>query len=100
MPILLEQFQALTAAGRVKPSGHGARRMITRLIPYADVCNAVADDVMVGSYPDDEEPSLLVLQHDPEGRLFHVVWGFDPDIGDALVITTYYPAWIVGNPVL
>ena len=91
MPNLLEQIQALVTAGRVKPSGHGARRMVTRLIPYADVCNAVADGVMVESYPDDEEPSLLVLQHDQEGRPFHVVWGVDPDTGDALVITAYYP---------
>lgn len=91
MPTLLEQIRALVAVGRVKPSGHGRRRMATRVIPYADVRNGIVDAVVVESYTDDEEPSMLVLQFDQENRPYHVVWGFDLDTGDALVITTYYP---------
>ena len=91
MPSLIEKVQALVASGRVKPSGHGSHRMAARIIPYDDVCRGIADAIVVESYTDDDEPSLLVLQYDRNGRPYHVVWGFDLDTGDALVITTYYP---------
>ena len=89
---LLEQIQALVAAGRWRPSDHGSVRMSTRAIPDADLLHALPDALTVESYPDDKRgPSVLALQYDRSGNAFHAVWGFAPDNGDALVITAYYP---------
>ena len=93
MPTLLEQIQALVAAGRWDASGHGRRRMATRAIPDDDLLHGVAEAVVVESYPDEEEgPCLLALQYARNGAPIHVVWGFKngPD-RIAWVITTYYP---------
>lgn len=92
MPGLLEQIQALVAAGRWDASEHGGTRRDERGLGDADLIHGVANATVVESYPDDDEgPSLLTLQHDRNGHPLHVVWGFDSDTGDALVITTYYP---------
>ena len=92
MPGLLRRVQALVAAGRFRPSGHGRLRMDTRAIHDADLLHALSDALVVETYPDDNRgPSLLLLQYDRSGTAFHAVWGFAPESGDALVITAYYP---------
>lgn len=93
MPTLLEQIQALVAAGRWDASGHGRRRMTSRIISDADLLHGVAQAVMVESYPDDEEgPCLLALQYAGNGAPIHVVWGFKNRPNRiAWVITAYYP---------
>ena len=92
MPTILERVQALVAAGRWRPSDHGAVRMSGRAIPDADLLHALPDALAVENYPDDKRgPSVLALQYDRGGNAFHAVWGFAPDNGGALVITAYYP---------
>lgn len=93
MPTLLEQIQALVAAGRWDASGHGRRRMNARVIPEADLLHGLAEAVVVESYPDDGEgPCLLALQYTRRRTPIHVVWGFKNGSDRiAWVITTYYP---------
>lgn len=93
MPRLLEQVQALVAAGRWDASGHGKFRRSTRGFSDADLIGGIMDAVVVEEYPTGEVgPSLLSLQCDAAGQPLHVVWGIkesDPDL--AWVITAYRP---------
>ena len=93
MPSLLEQVQALVAAGRWIPSGHGGLRRDQRGMDNADLVHGLANAVVVEEYPpDDIGPSLLLLQYDREGTPLHVVWGIRTDRDDlAWVITAYRP---------
>lgn len=93
MPSLLEQVQALVAAGMVAPTGHGGLRMRQRTLPETDLAYGIADVIVVEEYPpDDIGPSLLLLQYDEEGLALHVVWGIRSDGADAAwVITAYRP---------
>ena len=97
---LLEQIQALVAAGRWEASGHARRRMRTRFIPEANLIYGIAGAVVVESYPEHTEgPCLLALQYDARGNPIHIVWGFkyDPD-PVASVITAYYPDLDIWEP--
>ena len=92
MPTLLEQIQALVAAGRWDPSEHGGIRRDERGFQNSDLIHDIAEATTVELYNDPgERPAVLLLQHDRSGTPLHVVWGIHPDTGDALVITAYYP---------
>ena len=93
MPSLMEQVQALVAAGRVEPTGHGNIRMRQRTLPEADLTYGIADAIVVEEYPpDDIGPSVLLLQYDEAGQPLHVVWGIKRDRTDmAWVVTAYRP---------
>lgn len=92
MLTLLEQIQALVAAGRWDPSEHGRTRRDQRGIQNADLVHGLDDAIVVELYNDPgERPAVLLLQRDSSGTPLHVIWGFDADTGDALVITSYYP---------
>ena len=99
MPSLLEQVQALVAAGRWAPSRHGRRRRDQRGIQNSDLVNGLAEAIVVDLYDNPgERPAVLLLQHDRSGTPIHVIWGFDADTGDALVITTYHPSLDLWEP--
>ena len=51
---LLEQIQALGAAGRWRPGDHGSVRMFGRAIPDADLLHALPDALAVENYSDDK----------------------------------------------
>ena len=96
MPTILEQIQALVAAGRFRPSDHGGMRMSSRSISEADLAYGIADAILVEEYPvnseDDIGPAALLLQYDAAGRPLHVVWGIKLTETDlARVVTTYRP---------
>ena len=99
MPTLLEQIQALVAAGRWDPSEHGRIRRDQRGIQNADLIHGLAEAIVVELYNEPgERPAVLLLQHDRSGTPLHVIWGFDADTGDALVITTYRPGLDIWEP--
>ena len=96
MPSPLERVQALVAAGRFRPSDHGAARMTLRGISQADLAYGIADAILVEEYPanndDDIGPAILLLQYDATSRPLHVVWGIKSAETDmAWVVTTYRP---------
>ena len=93
MPSLLEQVQALVAAGRRIPSEHGSLRGGQRGIDDADLIHDIAAAATVELYDEPgQRPAVLLLQHDRSGTPIHVIWGLHSITGDALVITAYYPA--------
>lgn len=92
MPTLLEQIQALVAAGQWIPSGHGGLRRDQRGLDDADLIYDIAEATVVELYDEHgQQPAVLLLQHDRSGTPIHVLWGFHSVTGDALVITAYYP---------
>ena len=99
MPTILEQIQALVAAGRVRPSRHGRIRRDERGIHNSDLVHGLAEAIVVELYNDPgERPAVLLLQYDRSGIPLHVIWGFDADTGDALVIATYRPGLDIWEP--
>ncbi len=93
MPSLLEQIQALVAAGRWDASGHGSLRGDQRGLDDADLIHDIAAATTVEMYDENgQRPAVLLLQHDRGGTPIHVIWGFHSVTGDALVITAYYPS--------
>lgn len=96
MPTLMERIRELVAAGRFRPSDHGAARMLLRGISQADLAYGIADAILVEEYPvnddDDIGPATLLLQYDAASRPLHVVWGIkSADTDMAWVVTTYRP---------
>lgn len=93
MPSLLEQIQALVAAGMVAPSGHGGVRMQERALPERDLAYGIDDAIVVEEYPvGNIGPSVLLLQYDTSDQPLHVVWGIKRGEADvAWVITAYRP---------
>lgn len=92
MPTLLEQIQALVAAGQWTPSGHGGFRWDQRGLDDADLIHDIAEAITVELYDEHgQRPAVLLLQRDRSGTQIHVLWGFHSGTGDALVITAYYP---------
>ena len=93
MPTLLEQVQALVAAGQWIPSDHGEIRRDERGFDDADLIHSIAEAATVELYDEPgQRPAVLLLQHDRSGTPIHVIWGFHSVTGDALVITAYYPS--------
>lgn len=92
MPTLLEQIQALVAAGRWDASGHGSLRRDQRGLDDVDLIHDIAEAMTVELYDEPgQRPAVLLLQHDRNGTPIHVIWGLHSVTGDALVITAYYP---------
>ena len=93
MPSLLEQVQALVAAGMLAPTGHGGLRMQERTLPETILTHGIADATVVEEYPEGNiGPSVLLLQYDAFGQPLHVVWGIKRGQTDlAWVITAYRP---------
>ena len=92
MPALLEQIQALVAAGCWDASEHGELRRDERGLDDADLIHDIAEATTAELYDEPgQRPAVLLLQHDRSGTPIHVIWGFHSVTGDALVITAYYP---------
>jgi hypothetical protein len=89
----LARVKALAARGDVLISDHGYDEMVPDDISAMSVLTGVAAAVLVKDYPDAAHgPTVLVLQHDPEGRPIHIVWGIARDrVGPAVLVTAYRP---------
>jgi hypothetical protein len=84
----LARVKALAARGDVLISDHGYDEMSADGISGMSVLTGVAAAVLVEDYPDAAHgPTVLVLQHDPEGRPLHIVWG----IARNRLVTAYRP---------
>ena len=98
MPTILEQIQALVAAGRWDASEHGGLRRDQRGLDDTDLIHDIAEATTVELYDEPgQRPAVLLLQHDRNGTPIHVIWGFHSVTGDAPVITAYYPGPNHGN---
>jgi Domain of unknown function (DUF4258) len=90
----LLRVQALIGRGEYRVSQHGFRELVADDILAKDVLESVGAAVVIEDYPDTrKEPSVLVLQHDREGRPIHVMWGIPKVEGTpAVLVTAYRPA--------
>ena len=90
----LRRVQTLVLRGEYIVSRHGFRELAADDIVAEDVLSGIGSAVAVEDYPDSRrEPSVLVLQHDRNGRPVHVMWGVPKDAGTpAILVTAYRPA--------
>jgi hypothetical protein len=87
----LRRIQALVGRGEYRVSQHGFRELVADDILTEDVLASIGSAVVIEDYPDSrKEPSVLVLQHDAEGRPIHVMWGIPKVDGTPAVLVTAY----------
>ncbi len=93
MNATLRQVQQLVASGQVRISEHGYDEFAADAIVTEEVVAGVAAGIVVEDYPDAARgPSVLVLQHDAQGRPLHILWGVPAGHQrPAVVITGYRP---------
>jgi hypothetical protein len=89
----LEKIRSLAARGRILVSAHGYDELAADDIFFSEIVTGLKDAEIVEDYPDASKgPSVLVLQHDDQGRPLHVVWGIPKGSdGPAVVVTAYRP---------
>ncbi|MEZ5501074.1 MAG: DUF4258 domain-containing protein [Steroidobacteraceae bacterium] len=101
MSATLKRIRALVAAGKVLISNHGYDELAADDIFVADVLAGLAAAQVVEDYPDATRgPSVLVLESDAVGDLFHAVWGIPQGKSEpAVLVTAYRPdpqLWVEG----
>ena len=69
---------------------HGINRLREKQIKYRDVIAVLLNGEIIEQYPDDYPyPSCLVFGHSQNGRVLHVVCGYNE--GKIWIITAYWP---------
>jgi hypothetical protein len=83
----------LVLRGEVRLSDHGFEELRKDGILITDVVAGVFAAKPIEDYPDRARgPSVLTLQHDPDGRPIHIVWAIRAgEAGPAVVVTAYRP---------
>ena len=94
MSEILRRVQTLVLAGDFIVSRHGFRELAADDIVAQDALAGIHLAIVVEDYPDSrKEPSVLVLQHDRDGRPIHMMWGVPKSAGrPAILVTSYRPA--------
>ena len=97
----LYKIRALVQAGKTLVSAHGYDELAADDIFSDEVLDGIDHAEVVEDYPAASKgPSVLVLQHDSEGRPIHVVWGIPKGANEpAVMITAYRPdpeRWLAG----
>jgi hypothetical protein len=89
----LRRVQMLVMTGDYLVSDHGFEELEEDVIVALDAIAGIADAIAIEDYPDRfRGPSVLVLQHDPEGRAIHVVWAIPAgERRPAVLVTAYRP---------
>jgi len=89
----LDRVRGLVALGQVRVSDHGYETFIERDILAGEVISGVDAAMVVEDYPTAAYgPSVLVLQHDRDGRPLHILWGIPAGhAGPAVIVTGYRP---------
>jgi hypothetical protein len=71
------RLRILASRGVIRVSRHGFRELAADEIRLHVVATGIETAITIEDYPDAVRgPSVLVLQHDENGRPLHVVWGF------------------------
>jgi hypothetical protein len=93
MSDILKQVQALIKAGDYIISRHGYRELADDVIMPETIIAGLSEAVVIEEYPDSrKEPSILVLQFEPDGAPVHVMWGIPKATGrPAILVTAYRP---------
>ena len=94
MSDILRRVQTLVRNGDYIVSRHGFRELAADDIVTEDALAGVDAAFVVEEYRESrKEPSVLVLQHDRDGRPIHVMWGIPKNAGrPAILVTAYRPA--------
>jgi hypothetical protein len=94
MSDILSRIQTLVRSGDYIVSRHGFRELAADDIVAEDALAGVDAAFVVEEYRESrKEPSVLVLQHDRDGRPIHVMWGVPKNAGrSAILVTAYRPA--------
>ena len=87
----LARIKVLVANGQFLISDHGLDELAEDAIFGSEAVAGVADALVLEDYPEAfKGPSILVLQHDSDGRPLHVVWGIPKGRSSPAVLATAY----------
>jgi hypothetical protein len=89
----LTRVQSLVAQEAARVSDHAYEELAKDGIFADELFINVAAAIVVEDYPTAAKgPSVLVLQHDAEGRPVHVLWGIPKgQEAPAVIVTAYRP---------
>jgi hypothetical protein len=89
----LRRVQALVSSDDYLVSDHGFYELEEDGIVAGDAITGIAAAIAIEDYPDRVRgPSVLVLQHDSDGRAIHVVWAIPAgQRRPAVLVTAYRP---------
>jgi hypothetical protein len=89
----LRRVQALVLSGDYLISDHGFDELAKDDILPGEAITGIVAAIAVEDYPDRiRGPSILVLQHDTNGRPIHVLWGIPAgQRRPAVLVTAYRP---------
>ena len=91
MNAFLNQVRSLVATGKFEITGHALSELNNDNLLVQDVISGVAEAIVVESYPDYHKgPSMLVLQHDSDGKPVHALWGTAKGMEAPVYLVTAY----------
>ena len=88
--MIIDAIRNMVSAGQIKWTVHSLEKMGERDISIADVKNCIAHGEVIEEYPHDFPfPSCLIYGKAEDGRIIHVVAGYNSDT--IFIITAYIP---------
>ncbi len=89
----LERVRSLVLRQEIRVSDHGYDELAADGLLIRELTGDIESAELVEDYPDYwKGPCVLVLQHAPDGRSVHVVWGIPKgETGPAVLVTAYRP---------
>ena len=86
--IEIETLKRFCAENKITWTAHGLKRIQARDISRGDVKNCIMNGEIIEEYPNDYPyPSVLIFGYKLNGRIIHVVCGFN---GETLYFITAY----------
>jgi Domain of unknown function (DUF4258) len=81
----------LVAAGKFEITGHALYELNNDNLLVQDIISGVPEAIVVETYPDYHKgPSMLVLQHDHDGKPVHALWGTAKGTDTPVYLVTAY----------
>jgi hypothetical protein len=89
----IDHIRKLVSAAEARISEHGYDELSADGLTVREIVAGIADAELIEDYPTyPKGPSVLVLQHDKEGKPVHVVWGIPKGYtSPAVLVTAYRP---------
>ena len=90
----IDALKRAVQEGRFIISRHAYRRMSQRGLQLSDLLLAMEAAEVVEYAPETQGyplPTWLLLGWLPSGEPVHMLWAFDEEVGEAVLVTTYRP---------
>jgi hypothetical protein len=90
---IFEQIKSCVAEGEVRCSSHGYDELAADRLYFDEIISGLSNAEVIEMYPEyPKGPSILLLQHTPDGFPVPAVWGIPKGYDcPAVLVTAYRP---------